>query len=193
MASYARPRPPLELPRPGRSAAPFAVLCIAALAFLAAPRLWPAAAIAGGLFGSAGGVRALVARRELTKVRRAADRLILQTRPGTSADALVDWRTRELTQPESRHELQRDIERTLRMLAPGRLPSASPLRRPAARRNAELFRLLADRLGDERPVAARGVVLAAHLLRDAASPLYNENAELLLPRALTRVLSALEP
>jgi hypothetical protein len=37
------------------------------------------------------------------------------------------------------------------------------------------------------------VVLAQCLLRDAASPLYNEDAEYLLPRALARVIGALEP
>jgi len=193
MASYARPRPTLDLPRPGRAAAPFAVLCVAALGFVAAPRLWPVAAAAAALFASAGAVRALVARRDLNGVRRAADRVILQARPGAGTDALVAWRSHELTEPAARQGLQREVERTLRMLAPGRLPSASPLRRPAARRNAELLRLVADRLGDDRPVAARGIVLATSLLRDAASPLYNDGAELLLPRALTRVLSALEP
>ena len=42
-------------------------------------------------------------------------------------------------------------------------------------------------------MSARGVLLVRGLLRDGASPLYNEGADLLLPRALTRILSALEP
>jgi hypothetical protein len=37
------------------------------------------------------------------------------------------------------------------------------------------------------------VLLVRSLLRDGGSPLYAADAELLLPRALTRVLGALEP
>jgi hypothetical protein len=41
-------------------------------------------------------------------------------------------------------------------------------------------------------VTARGVLLARQLLRDPGSPLFSEEAEHLLPRALKRVLGALE-
>src|SRR5579862_4333719 len=166
MASYARPRPTLDLPRPGRAALPFAVLCVAALAFVAEPRLWPVAAGAAALFGTAGIVRAAAARRELEGVRRAADRLIVDPRRHGEAGVLVAWRTRELTAPARRRQLRREVERTLRRLDPAKLPSASPLRRPAARQNETLLRRLADRLGDDAPVGARGMVLAANLLRD---------------------------
>jgi hypothetical protein len=37
------------------------------------------------------------------------------------------------------------------------------------------------------------MLLAASFLRGAGSPLYSDGADLLLPRALTRVLGALEP
>jgi len=198
MASYARSRPAfdaprLDLPRPGRAAVPFALLCASALGFDADPRLRPVALASAALFAAAGAVRALAARRELQAVRRTADRLILHSGRLAETDALAMWRARELTAPARRHRLQHEVERTLRALGPGRLPSASPLHRPAARRNAELLRLLAARLGDERPVAARGMLLAAGLLRSPASPLYGERADALLPRALTRVLGALEP
>jgi hypothetical protein len=59
------------------------------------------------------------------------------------------------------------------------------------RRSDDLLEALAGRLGDERPVAARGVLLAQRLLRDPASPLYSEGP--VLPRELSRVLGALEP
>ncbi len=193
MASYARSRPALDLPRPGRAAIPFAVLCAVALGFEAVPRLWLLAALSAALFAAAGTLRALAARRELAAVRRTADRLILQGPRHAEVDALAAWRSRELTAPARRRSLQREVERTLRALAPDRLPSASPLRRPAARQNAELLRLLADRLGSERPVGARGVLLAAGLLHNPGSPLYSEGADVFLPRALTRVLGALEP
>ena len=44
------------------------------------------------------------------------------------------------------------------------------------------------RLGDERPVSARGVLLARGLLRDPASPLYSDDAERLLARRNRRNL-----
>jgi hypothetical protein len=73
------------------------------------------------------------------------------------------------------------------------LPSASPLNRPAGRRSADLLHQLAERLGDEEPVAARGVLLVRQVLREPSSPLYSEGADELLPRELTRALGALEP
>ena len=60
------------------------------------------------------------------------------------------------------------------------------------RRNERLLRALAERVGDERPVAARGVLLVRGLLRDPASPLYSEGDEP-LARTLSRVLGALDP
>lgn len=184
----------LDLPRPARAAAPFAVVGALMLGFAAAPDLpWVFVAGAAALFEAAGAVRAVQARRELGELRRTADRLILQAPRYPDATALVRWRTHELTTAGERERVQRDVKRTLRALEPARLPGASPLRRPAARRNRELLELVERRLGDERPVSARGVLLARGLLRDPASPLYNEGADLLLPRALTRILSALEP
>ena len=78
------------------------------------------------------------------------------------------------------------------MLDRGSLPGASPLRRPAARRCESLLRLVVARLGDDRPVTARGVLLARQLLREPGSPLFSDESEHLLPRALKRVLGALE-
>jgi hypothetical protein len=184
----------LELPRPARAAAPFLLVGTLVLGFAAAPNLpWALVAGAAALFEAAGVVRAVQARRELAELRRTADRLILQAPRYPDATALVRWRTRELTAASERARIRRDVRRTLRSLEPARLPGASPLRRPAARRNRELLELLDQRLGAERPVSARGVLLLRGLLRDGASPLYNEGADLLLPRALTRILSALEP
>ena len=72
------------------------------------------------------------------------------------------------------------------------LPGASPLRRPAARRCEDLLQLLSARLAGDRPVTARGVLLARQLLRDPGSPLFSDESEHLLRRALKRVLGALE-
>ncbi|MHB8470174.1 MAG: hypothetical protein ACYDCH_10525, partial [Gaiellaceae bacterium] len=103
------------------------------------------------------------------------------------------WLSAELTTPTRRARGAKEVRATLRQLDPGRLRSASPLQRPAARRYAHLLTRVADRLDESRPVTARGVLLAEQLLRDAGSPLYTEHADEQLSRALTRILGALEP
>jgi hypothetical protein len=67
------------------------------------------------------------------------------------------------------------------------------MRRPAARGCDDLLEELSVRLGDDRPLSARGVLLARSFLRDPESPLYSEANALLLPRTLRRILGALEP
>jgi hypothetical protein len=194
MATHAGRYSSLDLPRPLRAAAPLLALAVAAALFDVDPRLpWLVGAFAAGCFAVAAVVRAVRARVELARVRRAADRLIVHELRSRDASELVRWRCEELTSRASLDALKREVEQVVRDLDPAKLPSASPLRRPAARANEPLLQALADRLGQSRPVAARGVLLARSLLRDGGSPLYAEDAELLLPRALTRVLGALEP
>lgn len=184
----------LDLPRPGKAALPYATLAIAALLLDVDPRLPWLAGVAGALlFASAGAVRTLRAHHELVAVRRTADRLIVHNPISRDASDLVRWRCNELTTRARRESIRRDIERVLRSLDPARLPSASPLKRPAARGSRELFVALAARLADEKPVAARGILLAQALLRDAASPLYADDADTLLAPALRRITGALEP
>ena len=184
----------LDLPRPGKAALPYAALAAAALLLDIDPRLpWLAGAACAVLFATAGAMRTARARHELAAVRRTADRLIVHTPHTRDASDLVRWRCNELTTRAKRESLRRDIDRVLRSLDPARLPSASPLKRPAARRCTELFTALAGRLADERPVAARGILLAQGLLRDPASPLYSDDADTLLAPALRRVTGALEP
>ena len=184
----------LDLPRPGRAALVYAGLALAALALDIDPRLpWLAGGCAAVLFATAGGIRTARAYRELAAVRRTADRLIVHAPHSRDASDLVRWRSAELTARVKRDALRKDIERVLRSIDPSRLPSASPVRRPAARGSADLFTALAARLADERPVAARGILLTQSLLRDPASPLYAEDAEWYLAPALRRVTGALEP
>ena len=133
------------------------------------------------------------AHRELTAVRRAADRLIVNAPTTRDASELVRWRSAELTARPERDRLRREVGTTLRRLDPRLLPSASPLRRPEARACRELLEELQVRLGDERQVSARGIVLAQVLLRDPVSPLYSDGPEQNLARLLRRVLGALEP
>lgn len=195
MATHAHRFESLDLPRPFRSAWPLLALAALTLALLADPQLPLEILLVGSAcFAAAAAVQAGRARHELATVRRTADRLILHEAPGEEPPSeLVRWRSQELTAPEARSALQRELERTIRQLDPARLPSASPLQRGAVRRHRDLLETLAARVGDEQPVSARGLVLTRQLLRDPASPLYAEDAERQVVRALTRALGALEP
>jgi len=184
----------LDLPRPGKAALPYLALTLASLALDADPRLpWLAGAAGAVLFAAAGTVRTVRARHELAAVRRTADRLIVQSLHSRDASELVRWRCNELTTRARRERLRREIERLLHSLDPALLPSASPLKRPAARGCADLFVALAERLGDERPVACRGILLVQSLFGDPTSPLYADDADILLAPAVRRVTGALEP
>jgi hypothetical protein len=184
----------LDLPHPFRAAAPLLVLALFALLFEADPALpWIVGVLAGTCFGCAAALRAGRARIELAAVRRTADRLIVHEPYTHEAHELIQWRSEELTNEEARSALVREFGRTLRQLDAARLPSASPMRRAAVRRYEPQLRAIAERIGDDCPIAARGILLARDLLRSPASPLYAEDAERLLGRSLTRVAGALEP
>ena len=196
MATFRQPRPysALDLPHPWRAAAAFGALVVAALALEADPQLpWVVGLSAAALFAVAGATRTIQTRRELSAVRRTADRLIVVAPTSRDASELVRWRCAELTRRERRERLARSVQSTINELDPRRLPSASPLRRPDARAARPLLEQLHARLADERPVAARGVILTQILLQDAASPLYSQGPEQNLARTLRRVLGALEP
>jgi hypothetical protein len=189
-----RPYSALDLPHPWRAATIFALLGSCALSLDAAPSLpWLVGVLAAVLFGLAGTVRVWSEHHELIVVRRSADRLIVHEPTSRDASELVRWRSAELTTRAQRDRLHREVVRTLRAVDPGRLPSASPLRRGNARRATPLLEQLAARLGDQRPVSARGIILARTLLCDAASPLYSDDPDQSLARAVRRVLGALEP
>jgi len=190
MATYSA----LDLPRPWRPATVFAFLVVAAIAVDADPSLpWVVGVAAAGLFGIAGTARTIQSRRELASVRRTADRLIVHAPTSRDASELVRWRCAELTRRDCRDRLARTVEAVMRELDPARLPSASPLRRPEARGARDLLDTLHHRLADERPIAARRMILAKILLQDPASPLYSDGPEQNLARTLRRVLGALEP
>src|SRR5215468_5554575 len=177
----------LDLPHPARAAAWFALLVAAAAALDADPSLpWIVGVIGAALFAAAGTVRTARGLHELSVMRRTADHLIVIAPTSRDAAELVRWRTSELTSRAERDRLQREVARLVKTLDPGRLPSASPIRRPEARRSRALFEQLAARLGDERPVSARGVLLARALLRDPAGPLYSDSTGTDLAVALRR-------
>ncbi len=192
MAIHAPSFGTLDLPRPGRAALPLLVLALVALALEASPQLRLAGLAAAACFALAAAVRAERAEAELRAIRRTADRLILADPHAADGSDIVRWRTLELATPAARRGLAREVEQTLRETDPARLPSASPLRRGVARRHRELLLRIEERMLDGCPVAARGVLLLRRLLREPASPLYDEHAGD-LSRALARVLLELEP
>lgn len=181
----------LELPRPGRAASPLLGLALGALLLEADPALRLAGAAAAGCFAVAAGVRIAHARTALRRIRRSADRLILADASGQEASEIVRWRSDELVTPASRRALARELEQTLRHLDPDSMPSASPLRRIAARRHEELFERLEVRMLDDRPVTPRGMLLLQRLLRDPGSPLYDAPSERELARAVAAVVAEL--
>ena len=192
MASHAQSFGGIDLPRPGRAALPLLAAALVALALEAAPQLRLAGVAAAACFALAAAIRAERARAELRAIRRSADRLILASAVGVEGSDVVRWRTLELVDPATRQGLARELDQTLRSVDPSRLPSASPVRRGVARRHGEMLERLKERMLDGRPVTARGVLQLRRLLRDPASPLYDDHAGD-LSRALARVLVELEP
>jgi hypothetical protein len=172
---------------PLRPAGPFLALAAASLALDAAPEIpWPAGVAGAALFAAAAGIRRAQFARERRAARRVADQRILRGR------GVPPWREEELVSSRARASRRRELQRIMRAASADRLPSASPLNRTAVRHSAGRLRALAERLADDQPVSAAGMLYVDQLLRDPSSPLYGEHDEL-LPRAVTRVLGALEP
>jgi hypothetical protein len=184
----------LDLPRPRRDASVFAGLAACALLLDAAPSLpWPAGVVAAGFFVLAGAIRTFLDHRELAAVRRSADRLIVLMPSTRDASELIRWRSLELTSRQSREALSREIDRLLRSVDAGRLPSAAPVQRIAVRRERTLFVAVRERVAGQRAIAARGVLLLRGVLHDPASPLYTSETQQFLGLAVRRALGALEP
>jgi hypothetical protein len=172
---------------PIRPAGPFLALAAGSLALDAAPDVPWAAGVAGAaLFAAAAVVRRIQFASAQRSARRIADDRILFGR------GVPQWREQELTSQRARVSRQREVRRIVRAASADRLPSAAPLNRTAVRNSAALLAALADRLADDRPVSAAGMLHLDRLLREPSSPLYGEHADL-LPRAVTRVIGALEP
>jgi hypothetical protein len=176
----------MALHAPTRSLAPFVALAAGSLALDAAPHVPWAAGVAGaGLFAAAGAVRRAQIAAERRGARRVADDRILR------GHGVPVWREEELVSARARRAKRREVNGILRSAAPDRLPGASPLNRVAVRDCAALLRSLAERLDDEGPVSAYGMLHLKQLLSDPSSPLYGEHDEL-LPRAIARVVRALD-
>jgi hypothetical protein len=116
-------------------------------------------------------MKELKARRALARERRAADDDLLAT---TLPPLRLAWRVQELIAPEHRLALARSATGLVHDADRGALPGASPTNRVAVRAARAHLLALASRLADlERPVTARGVLLADRLLSDSRSPFYD--------------------
>jgi hypothetical protein len=115
----------------------------------------------------------LKARRALRLERRGADADIL----GTELPPLrLAWRVQELTADEHRLEVARSVTALVHDADRKALPGASPVNRVAVRRARAALLALASHLADlDRPVAARGVLLAERLACDSRSPFYDRS------------------
>ena len=148
-------------PRPGKAALPYRrARARGAGARCRSATPWLAGVAGAVLFATAGTVRTVRARHELAAVRRTADRLIVHDPTSRDASDLVRWRCRELTTDASASGFGGTSSGSLRSLDPAKLPSASPLKRRPHAAVQISSTALAARLGDEQPVAARGMLLA---------------------------------
>jgi hypothetical protein len=123
---------------------------------------------------------------------RQLDRALAAGASAADSPALAR-RAAALVRADTRTELARSLRRLVRgdrRVPFGNRVAALPARADQARRDLSL---LADRLLEPGPVAARGVALTQELLTDGAGPLFwTESADDLGARLRT-VLEALEP
>jgi hypothetical protein len=92
----------------------------------------------------------------------------------------AEWRARKLTRPRKRRRLAAGFERVIADAAapPRVLTAAIPIQRDnVIAASADLLEL-ADRLRAPGPVYAQGVAMAAELLQNAGSALYEPCADL---------------
>ncbi len=179
----------LRLPRPGTAALPLLALALVSAALATAPDLpWEVGAAAAGLFLAAALTRFAQASLELSRLRAAADQLLLHASARTRPSPLLAWRAAELTSPRHRRALARSLRHVVRQLDPRTLPGAAPLDRRGARPYADRLADLADVADDlSAGVSARAVLLLERLLSDPASPLFGSSAAGGLEQELTRI------
>lgn len=181
----------IELPRPGRAAAPLAALALLAALLAFVPEFPPLAAAAAAIaFALAAAIRAGQQQRALAQLRSSTDRLLLRD-VATPWSSLLAWRAGELTSVGERERLAASISRLERASSSAYLPGSTPLNRGAVRSQRELLDAIADRLLQAEHVSARGVLLVRRLLDDSASPLYDRSRTPELAGELRRALSAL--
>jgi hypothetical protein len=126
------------------------------------------------------------------RLRQEADRLLragVTPRPGS---LLLATRAAELTSARERRLLARSLHAVLRELSGTTLPGPSPLNRAGIRPYASELAAIAVRLGDAKPVSARGILLVRDLLTSPDSPLYAYDGADELPSRVDDALAALD-
>jgi hypothetical protein len=137
---------------------------------------------------------------------RVRDRLVVRLRPrrldralarGTSpeASAPLALRAQQLTEPEQRGSIARELRRIAAEAHEARRPALRRIMPSRARVRAareELIRL-AETLEEPGPVAAGGVAQAVMLLTDGTGPLYNSDNRTTLVAGAARALRELRP
>jgi len=134
----------------------------------------------------------------LARLRVRARRASLDRRLAAGADPAgeEDLRRRaaQLTDPRTRRRIATALDRILDEAAgpPAPFSSKVPLARDAIVTCAPRLCEIAGRLEGDRPVAPRGIALAALLIRRADSPLFSTSTtDTLLNRHLSEVIEAL--
>jgi hypothetical protein len=183
---------PIELPRPGRAAAPLAALALVAALLALVPDV-PGlpAAIAAVAFSLASATRAGHERRALAQLRTSLDRLIVREVP-MPLSPVLSWRCGELTSAGERERLAASIARIERAAASSHLPGSAPFNRGAIRAHGQELDAITDRLLQPEPVSARGVLLVRRLLDDPAGPLFDRDRSPELGREIRQALKALD-
>ncbi len=136
----------------------------------------------------------LTLRLRVFVTRRALDRRIVSGRACDTSPALA-LRALQLTGWRTRDELARNLRRVVdyveRRGSPGVI-STVMIEPHAVRTGRRAILGLARRLEGPAPVSATGVVLAAALLTDGRSPLFNPHSRRTVSQAISEVHDALE-
>ena len=134
-------------------------------------------------------VRSWEARRALRGARRRADEELAATR---LPPPRLAWRAAELVADENRIGLARSLTDVVHAADERLLPAASPIARSAVRAcRPQLLALAACLFDVSKPVSARGVLRAEHLLADGTGPLYGRGDGRRLLDAATQTLAVL--
>ena len=139
-------------------------------------------------------VHALERRRSDARRRRSAD-VLLASIPGFRVPERLRWRAAELTSPEHRLRLARELRRFSWMAEQPLLLTSIPVYASTLRPNRDELEAVASMVGAiDRPVSAQGMVLLDRLLGDGIeSPLYGPAKADELSRALQRVRGVMVP
>jgi len=154
--------------------------------------------VGGGESNSAGGSTSegatVLLRLKVFVARGRLDRQIVAGRACESS-AMLALRARQLTDSRTRGRIAADLRGIVDYVhrhGSRRVISAVVVEPAAVRKGRHAILELAERLEGTAPVSPSGVVLAAALLTDGRSPLFNPSSERTVAQAVSEVRDALE-